>query len=216
MNDPITVIIPVKTLAGAKTRLASRLTPGERVGLARHLLAHVLSVVGGVKAVERCVVVSPDPEVLAIARVAGADCIVERDYCPRRGQNAALEQARAAIQSDRPGTILVLASDLPLLTENDIAGMVARATADRMIVIGPDRRHVGTNALLVRSSETLSFCFGDDSFQRHCQEAERCGLSVAEYYSQGIAFDLDYPADLIELEGLPEFPHLLSSSVRES
>jgi len=216
VSDPITVIIPVKTLAGAKTRLATRLSPSERIRLARGLLTHVLAVVNGVNVVERCVVVSPDPEVLEIARAAGAEPIVERDYRSGRGQNAALEQARTAIQSDRPRAVLVLASDLPLLNGEDLEGMAALALAERTVVVGPDRRSEGTNALLVRPSDALPFCFGVDSFQRHCQEANRRGFAVSEYRSNGVAFDLDYPEDLDELERTVGVAHLLPSEVGQS
>ena len=194
------MIIPVKTFAGAKSRLAGRLSPDERMRLARALLAHVLEVVADVEAVERCLVVSPDPEVIEIARLAGADSIVEGDDQLSRGHNAALEQARSTIKSDRPRAVLVLASDLPLLTRHDIEGMAALAYEERMVIIGPDRRGLGTNALLLRPIDALPFCFGTDSFEQHRREAARRGLAVSVYRSDGVAFDLDYPEDLDELE----------------
>ena len=39
------VLVPVKRLDGAKSRLAESLDPGERADLVRELLAHVLAVV---------------------------------------------------------------------------------------------------------------------------------------------------------------------------
>ncbi|HLH74937.1 MAG TPA: NTP transferase domain-containing protein, partial [Chloroflexota bacterium] len=132
MSGRITAIIPVKSLASAKTRMATHLSPTDRIELARYLLLHVLDVVGRSKAVERYLVVSPDSAVLALARSVGALPVLERDYVATRGQNAALEQAREVIRAWSTEAILVLAGDLPLLSVQDLQGIAELGSSERI------------------------------------------------------------------------------------
>ncbi len=216
MSGRITAIIPVKSLASAKTRMATHLSPTDRIELARYLLLHVLDVVGRSKAVERYLVVSPDSAVLALARSVGALPVLERDYVATRGQNAALEQAREVIRAWSTEAILVLAGDLPLLSVQDLQGIAELGSSERIIVIAPDRHDEGTNALLVRPGDALPFCFGTGSYRRHLQEASQRGLPVREYRGIGTAFDLDFPEDLSDLERLTGVSLDISGEVRKS
>ena len=50
-------------------------------------------------------------------------------------------------------------------------------------------------------------------FRRHLESAQDLGLEVAIYNSPGLAFDLDTPADLVELE--KRSPGMLETLVQE-
>ena len=65
-----------------------------------------------------------------------------------------------------------------------------------MVVIAPDRRRRGTNALLLSPADLIEYDFGGNSFVRHCERARRAGarLEVVELPSLGL--DLDLPEDL--------------------
>ncbi|HMN31130.1 MAG TPA: hypothetical protein PKE45_23455, partial [Caldilineaceae bacterium] len=66
------LIVPVKPLQQSKSRLATVLRPRERAALMRHLLQHVLERAQAASLFMEIVVVSRDPEVWALAHLAGA------------------------------------------------------------------------------------------------------------------------------------------------
>ncbi len=198
MNDdspplPTTVVIPIKGLERAKSRLAGRLTREERCALVLQLLDHVLGVVGAWTAVEHVVVVTPDPSVRARAEAVGAVAI---DEVAEAGQNAALEHARAMARRWGPRAMLVLSGDLPLLGAQDLEAIGRLGAKEGSIVLAPDRHGVGTNALLLHPPDLIPFRFGPDSFHQHLREAVARHLLVQVYRGVGTALDLDLPEDL--------------------
>lgn len=186
-------VVPVKYLAGAKSRLASHLPAAARAVLMQRLLRRVLATLAASEAVAGRLVVSPDARVLALAAAAGAEGLCQRD----EGLNAALEAARGAVGAATP--MLVVAADLPLLTAAEVRGLAARTPAVPGLVIAPDAAEAGTNLLLLRPAGALPFQFGRDSLRRHITAARAAGLTVEIYRSPGTAFDLDTPAQLVEL-----------------
>jgi len=71
------VIIPVKPLKNAKSRLSPVLLPDQRFDLAQAMLRHVLSVTTTVQQVTGVLVISRDTKALAIAREFGAKTLQE-------------------------------------------------------------------------------------------------------------------------------------------
>lgn len=186
-------VVPVKYLAGAKSRLAAHLPAAARAALVQRLLRRVLATLAASEAVAGRLVVSPDARVLALAAEAGAEGLCQRD----EGLNAALEAARGVVGATMP--MLVVAADLPLLTAAEVRGLLGRAPATPGLVIAPDAAEAGTNLLLLRPAGALPFQFGRDSFRRHVAAARAGGLTVEIYRSPGTTFDLDTPAQLDEL-----------------
>lgn len=195
---PLAVIIPVKRLDQAKSRLAEVLSPRERTALVQRLLDRALRVVQEARLCSLCLVVSADPTIRAQAVAAGASAVDEAGPGEPAGHNRALERARAALP-EPTRALLVLSADLPLLVAADLRAMVALAPSEPAVVLAPDRDGRGTNALLLRPPSALPFVFGVDSFRRHQELAQACGLPVQIYRSLGTAFDLDLPEHLDEL-----------------
>ena len=117
---------------------------------------------------------------------------------------AALTEERAGPQRRRwsrhvprlankaPSALLVLASDLPLAAPSEIDAIFDNQAA---VVIVPDRRGIGTNALLLRPPEAIDFAFGENSFQRHTGLALQAGATMVGLSLPGLAFDVDLPED---------------------
>jgi len=190
---PTTVLIPVKRLESAKSRLAGRLNREERCALVLHLLDHVLGAIGAWTAVDRVVVVTPDPRVRARAEAVGAMVL---DEVAGSGHNGALEHARAMARRWGPRAMLVLSGDLPLLRVQDLEEMGRLGARDGSVVLAPDRHGVGTNALLLHPPDLIPFRFGPDSFHLHRREGEARHLRVQVYRGIGTALDVDLPEDL--------------------
>ncbi|HEX3431606.1 MAG TPA: 2-phospho-L-lactate guanylyltransferase [Rhizomicrobium sp.] len=191
------VIIPVKPFAEAKQRLAPVLNPAERAALAEDMFRHVLRTASAVFGASDVLVISRAPDVLAIAESVRALALGEEGP---PGLNSALMQAARFANLRGHSKVLVLASDLPLLAESDLAEMAGYACA-----IAPDRHDRGTNALIWPSH--LAFAFGENSLLRHRTTAEVAGLDPKLFVRRGIAHDIDVPADLVNI-----YPNLARSS----
>lgn len=185
-------IVPVKPLRRGKSRLAGTLTEDERTELNKALLHHTLETLSGLKEVDKVLVVSRDPNALTIAREHGARTVQE-DGQPHL--NTALQRATVVAQVYATRGVLILPADLPLVSREDIQILLDRAVKPPVVVIAPDRHGKGTNALLISPAGLIEYDFGENSFQRHREQALRAGarLEVVELPSLGL--DLDMPED---------------------
>jgi 2-phospho-L-lactate guanylyltransferase len=87
-------------------------------------------------------------------------------------------------------------ADLPLITPEDIRAILARASDPPVVVVAPDRRREGTNALLVCPAGTIEYEFGPGSFQRHCDRTRQAGARLEICEIPSLALDMDLPEDL--------------------
>ena len=65
-----------------------------------------------------------------------------------------------------------------------------------VVVVAPDRRNEGTNALLVCPAGLIEYEYGPGSFQRHCQRAVDAGARLEICELPSLALDMDLPEDL--------------------
>jgi 2-phospho-L-lactate guanylyltransferase len=183
-------VVPVKARSAGKQRLAEALPAETRTILIRTMLDHVLSVLQETPGIEQVLVTSSDRERLPAAVRLLADA--------GAGLNGALEAAMAELIARGATRALIVFADLPLLTREDVAALLAAAsTAD--ITLAPDHAGTGTNALSLALPTSLRFQFGPGSRTRHFAEAARVGLTAVAVERFGLAFDLDEPADLEKL-----------------
>jgi 2-phospho-L-lactate guanylyltransferase (CobY/MobA/RfbA family) len=82
------------------------------------------------------------------------------------------------------------------LESNDVLALLQHAVNPPVVVIAPDRRHEGTNALLLAPSNLIEYDFGINSFQRHCDRARRAGARLEVVDLPSLGLDLDLPEDL--------------------
>ncbi len=186
-------IVPVKPLDRAKSRLAGVLSRLERTTLSQQMLVNTLQALAAVPAVERTLVVSRDSRALALARAHGAKTVSERGQ-PQL--NRALVRATLLARGYNVSAVLVLPADLPLLTREDIEALLALAVEPPVVVIAPDRRRSGTNALLSAPPGLIEYDFGPDSFGRHLAHAREAGARVQLCELPSLGLDLDVPEDL--------------------
>jgi 2-phospho-L-lactate guanylyltransferase len=189
-------VVPVQRLSTAKSRLAARLAPDERRTLVLSLLDHVLTALNAARQVDAVILVSPDPEVLEHAARRGAIALLQ----PGVGLNEGLRLGRDEALRRGADTLLIVLADLPWITADEIDALVA-ALPERGIALAPDRHDHGTNAAALRPPDAIEPAFGAGSFARHQAQARSRGLPLRELRGQGLAFDIDTPADLEELAG---------------
>lgn len=198
-------IVPVKPLRRGKSRLAGVLTQDERADLNRQLLAHTLETLTAIPELEHVLVVSRDQAALALARDYGARTVQESG-APQL--NVALARATIVAKNYATRGVLIVPADLPLISSEDVYAMLDLLGEPPVVVVAPDRRHEGTNALLVCPIGLIEYDFGPGSYQRHCDRALRAGARLEICELPSLALDMDLPEDLQivsdTLEGLEE------------
>lgn len=190
-------IVPVKPLRRGKSRLAGVLSEEERTQLNHSMLGHTLKMLSEVPEVDQTMVVSRDPAALALAREFQARTLQE-DGSPLL--NTALQRATVVAQAYAVEAVLILPADLPLIAPKDIQAIIDRGKKPPVMVICPDRRGTGTNALLVSPPGLIDYSFGVGSFQRHCDRATRQSIALEIVNLPSVALDLDLPEDLEYLQ----------------
>ena len=193
MTERIVAVVPVGELERAKSRLGEVLDAEERRDLVIALLQRTLEATGGTPRIAETLVVTPDDEVAAIARVAGARVIRQTD----RGLNHGLEDARRAAVDAGATALLVLPADLPGVSPAAIDAILTTLDGRSPVVaIVPDRHGRGTNSLLLSPPGVIDFAFGGDSRVAHRHEAEAASTRVVELDGP-LSLDVDTPEDLL-------------------
>lgn len=186
-------IVPVKPLRRGKSRLAEVLSQEERTDLNRYLLANTLDTLTSIPDIEHVLVISRDQAALALAREHGARTVQENG-APKL--NVALSRATIIAKNYATRGVLIVPADLPLLTAKDVHAMLEHAEDPPVVVVAPDRRREGTNALLVSPVGLIDYEFGPGSFQRHCERAQKAGARLEICELPSLSLDMDLPEDL--------------------
>jgi len=186
-------IVPVKPLKRGKSRLAGVLGEDERTLLNFNMLGATLKTLSKVEEIDQVLVVSRDPSALALARDYNAKTVQEDGH---PSLNLALKRAALAAKAYNADGIIILPADLPLIKPADIATFIKLGKKTPIVVIAPDRRKEGTNALLMRPAGTIPFIFGPGSFKKHLQAAEKAGVESVVCELETLGLDLDLPEDL--------------------
>lgn len=184
-----TVVIPVKALDQAKSRLRGLVSDVPRLAL-----AFALDTAAAARAsalVDRIVVVTDDASVRsAMGRVSGVSFVGD----PAAGLNAAISAGLGRVQ----GPVAVLPGDLPSLThgELDDALELARAHPQAMVA---DHSGLGTTLLAASTRDALRPRFGEGSRRLH-EQAGHVVLGVAP--SSSLRWDVDTADDLAAALGI--------------
>ncbi|MFF9057227.1 2-phospho-L-lactate guanylyltransferase [Streptomyces sp. NPDC101213] len=158
------LVIPLKPLALAKSRLADTAGDALRPGLALAFAVDTVTAALACAAVRDVAVVTDD--VLAGRELAALGARVVADE-PRAGLNAALAHGAADVRARRPdGAVAALNADLPALRPAELT-RVLDAAAEFPRAFLPDAAAIGTTLLAVAAGRELLPAFGADSRARH-------------------------------------------------
>ncbi|HEX7322176.1 MAG TPA: 2-phospho-L-lactate guanylyltransferase [Mycobacterium sp.] len=186
----IGLIIAVKQLAAAKTRLAPVFPTHVREAVVLAMLVDTIAVASSVAALSRIVVITPDDAAAATAAEHGADVV--RDPTPAGHRNP-LNNALAAGERAVAGSvtnIVALQGDLPALQAQELADAIAAGSCYQRSFVA-DRHGTGTSALFAFGT-ALDPQFGRDSAARH----RHSGAMELTGAWPGLRCDVDTPEDL--------------------
>jgi 2-phospho-L-lactate guanylyltransferase len=177
------VLVPIKSFAQAKVRLAGALGAADRAALAQRMAARVLAAASALPVW----VVCDDDEVATFAVEHQAQVI----WTPGLGLNGAVADGVARLASEHHAVEVIVAhADLPLADD------LTRVAGFAGITFVPDRHDDGTNVLCVPTGVDFTFAYGPGSFARHRAEADRLALPYRVLRDPRLGWDVDVPADL--------------------
>lgn len=192
-------IVPVKPLRRGKSRLSGVLSEDERTALNHSMLVNTIKTLKAVPEIDVILVVSRDPSALSLAREYEARTVLE-DGSPEL--NTALRRASMVAQTYQAHEILVMPADLPLITAQDVQKFISHSGNPPEVIIAPDRRRDGTNALYINPANLIDFCYGAGSFNIHLEQAKKANARIDIVDHDAFALDLDLPEDLDYLHEL--------------
>ncbi|WP_204294837.1 2-phospho-L-lactate guanylyltransferase [Actinoplanes campanulatus] len=179
-----TVVIPVKRLGLAKTRLRGAVPPDRHPDLALAMVRDTAAAVLSATTVAGLIVVTDDPAVGGAVRELGARVVPD----PGGGLNAAMRYG--ADQAAGLGAYrAVLAGDLPALRPEHLDEALGRVSARSFV---PDAAGIGTVLLAAPPGRPLDPRFGGPSAAAHA--ASGAVRLVREW--PGLRQDVDTAADL--------------------
>ena len=190
------LLLPIKDLRHAKQRLAGFLSPEERFQLAQAMLADTLRAVRNVRKAGKVFVVTNYAPAMRVAEESGWGLLPEERQI---SESASVDTASRECERRGITAVLRIPLDVPLVQARDIDDLLAVVCAAPAVVIVPSRDGTGTNAILRTPPTLFPSHFGNGSFAKHCDEAQRAGAQVVVRRNARLEMDVDEEADLREL-----------------
>jgi len=182
-----TVLVPLKRLADAKSRL--ELPAVRRQQVAADMACAMLAACRAARRVRRIVVVLQDAadahRFAALVDEVRLEGIPSLNLAIRRGETAVRRR-------EQHGDLAVLPGDLPFVTSVEVDHALALAAGQPRSFV-PDRRGTGTSLLATTAGVPLNPAYGPDSARRH-RSSGAVVLPVA--MGSGLRHDVDVLADL--------------------
>lgn len=185
------LVIAVKRLAAAKTRLAPVFSAATRETVVLAMMVDTIKAALAVPALHTVTVVTPDLVAADTAVQLGAQVLP--DPTPD-GHHDPLNNAIAAAEAvvrESTSNVVALQGDLPALQPQELSEAITAARGYRRSFVG-DRHGTGTSALFA-FGVPLEPEFGSDSARRH-QHSGAIELTGAW---PGLRCDIDTPEDLM-------------------
>ena len=205
MNTAINILLPVKSLAHCKTRLASVLTLRQRQQLVITLLKKNLQILVTNFPQHHVLVISPDPIVASIANEFKVSVLME----PRGlGLNQAVVVGTEWSLAQGYQTQLVLAPDIAGLEGRELKFILdqlptqtTQAVAAVIIGVANDG---GTNALITQPPNAIPFRYGPRSSTHMSSESRQRGIGCRLLHLLSLALDIDTPDDWMQWQAIQQ------------
>jgi 2-phospho-L-lactate guanylyltransferase len=186
-SDTAGVVVPLRSFARGKARLAAALDDDTRRAFTRTMAERVVAAAGA----RPTVIVTSASDVTEWARGLGLAYIDDPGTL-----DGAAHAGRDWVRARNLARVVVMHADLPLASTLD--GIADDADAPIAVLV-PDHHNDGNPVLAIPSTADFAFAYGTGSCARHVTEAKRCGLQVRVVHDRALGFDVDDAADLAAL-----------------
>jgi 2-phospho-L-lactate guanylyltransferase len=159
-------------------------------------------------------VVAGSSRAAELARASGAPVVLEQHH--QRNVNGAVAEGAERIRHAGADGVIVVPTDLPLLTAQALRDAVAAMPPPPGCLLVPDHRGPGTNVVALTPVRSDLFSFGEPSLERHVRLARRAGYDVRIHRSEALEFDLDRPEDYDQLRRTTAWPIFESITPKRS
>ena len=184
-------IIPANRLENAKSRLTLSPSGLKKSDLVTLMLENVISAATG-SSLDQVYIVSGDNTLLELSKSMGIETVAEPGSV---GVNGAVALANSRAISDGASATLVIFSDLPLIQNEDIDGIVELGKSEKGCVIASPSARGGTNVLWRDPPDVIPTRYGENSFIVHREEAAGAGVPFHAFHSDGTCLDVDVLED---------------------
>jgi len=191
------ILIPVKDLSNAKTRLSTVFTQIERTELALIMLEQVLKLVQKADSKWVKVMVTNYRPAESLANKYGLSVLKEGSQI---SESKSVDWASDILGKEGIKGCLRLPLDLPLLSE-DALFQLMKACDSAEVVLSPSLDGTGTNALFRSPTTLFPSQFGPNSLALHKELAEKSGAKIEISDLPEISLDIDSPEDVKEFLG---------------
>ena len=186
-------IIPVKTLSGALSRIGGLIDQIGKKELSLAMLEDVLEAVMSIGTLKPIVIVTRDPQAQALAKDASLEIIQEP--INTKGEGPAVDFGTSQLVGRGITRVLILPSDVPQVTPEDLMAILNSDEGDRSIVMAP-AHDGGTNAILKQPPDIIPSSFGINSLSLHIKDARARNVSHKTMCLDSLYVDVDTPEDL--------------------
>ena len=138
------------------------------------MLEDVLAALADVSGLAGRLLVTTDAAAIDLAARYGAEWQAEG---AADGHTGAVAAAARRLARERRGGMLTLPGDIPLVTADEIARLVAAHRPAPSFTIAPSHDEQGSNAIMLSRPDAVPLRFGDDSFFPHLAAAEARGIA---------------------------------------
>lgn len=198
MQTAFSVLLPVKSLAFCKQRLATVLSLRERQALVKALLKKTLQTFITDFPQHHLLVVTSDRSIASLADEL--DVRVLREPCDR-GLNAAVRAGTQWSMEQGYDTQVVLAPDIAELQAEELQQLFDPVINDkpqsRLVSIG-QAKDGGTNVLITRPPNLIPFQYGPCSANKMLSDSRQRGIDSQAIQLPKLALDIDTPEDLAQ------------------
>lgn len=188
-------VITAKRFTAAKQRLSGSVPEERRLALVEAMLGDVLEAVTKARQVDFTVVITGEAAAADLATEFGAEVIHDPADAGHSGA-AMLGVGRA--RELRADAVVLLPGDCPLLEPRELDSLLT-GLPDPFVAVVPDRHGTGTNSIAMRPPGVIEPAFGEGSCERHLGLARAADIPHTTERVDGLALDLDTPADIVAL-----------------
>ena len=187
-------IVPIKTFARAKQRLANVLNEDERRSLMLAMARDVLTCLSQSETLTGILIVSRAREADVLAETFDTERFAESPNVSLAG--ALTQAARYLISHFSARGIFIVPADVPAITTDEVDNLVR---SHNQVTVLPDSENVGTNGLICSPPFSVPYIFDGKSFKPHVDAAFAAGITPKIVPASCFALDVDTPKDLMAL-----------------